>query len=256
MKLFKLLIVICLLLAASTAFAEKIIVTAAADMKFAMEEIIADFKKSHPGDEVQVIFGSSGKAYTQIQQGAPYDLFFSADIAFPQNLVKKGMAASKIRPYAIGRIVIWSTSMDAAKMTLASLTDPKITRIAIPNPKHAPYGKRAEEALRALGLWERVLPKLVYGEDMVQTAQFVQTGNAQAGIISLSFAVNPELSRRGGYYLISEKLHNPLEQAYVITTVGANKPLAKTFAEYMSTRPVRTIMVKYGFVLPGEVVKK
>lgn len=254
MKLLKLSAFVCsLVLFTTTAYADKIMVAAAADMKFAMEEIITDFRKSHPGDEVQIIFGSSGKAHTQIQQGAPYDLFFSADIAFPQNLVKKGMAASEIRPYAIGRIVIWSTSMDAAKMTLTSLSDPKITRVAIPNPKHAPYGKRAEEALRALGLWDRLLPKLVYGEDMVQTAQFVQTGNAQAGIISLSFAVNPVLAQKGGYYLISEKLHHPLDQAYVITKVGANKPLAKTFAKYMSSRPARAIMVKYGFVLPGEV---
>lgn len=254
MKLLKFITVICsFLLCTTAAHAEKIIVVAAADMKFAMEEIIVDFNKNHPGNDVQIIFGSSGKAHTQIQQGAPYDIFFSADVAFPQNLVKKGMAVPEIRPYAIGRIVLWSTSMDATKMTLESLTDPKITRIALPNPAHAPYGKRAEEALRAMGLWDRLKPKFVYGEDMIQTTQFVQTANAQVGIISLSFALNPVLSNMGGYKLIPDKLHHPLDQAYVITKLGSKKPLAKTFAEYMSSKPVRAIMIKYGFVLPGDV---
>lgn len=254
MKLLKLCTVICALLLCSTAaHAEKIMVAAAADMKFAMEEIIVAFKKAHPGDEVQIIYGSSGKAHTQIQQGAPYDIFFSADVAFPEHLVKKGMAVPPIRPYAIGRITLWSTTMDASKMTLESLTDPKITRIALPNPAHAPYGKRAEESLRAMGLWDRLKPKFVYGEDMIQTTQFVQTGNAQVGIISLSFALNPVLSKMGSYYLIQDKLHHPLDQAYVITKLGSSKPLAKAFGDYMSSKPVRAIMIKYGFVLPGDV---
>ncbi len=118
--------------------------------------------------------------------------------------------------------------MDATKMTLASLTDPKITKIAIANPKHAPYGKRAEEALRSAGLWDKVQAKLVFGENISQTAQYVQTGNAQVGIIALSLVLNPELSKKGGYYLIPDNLHNPLEQGYIITKLGANKPLAKT----------------------------
>lgn len=149
MKLFKLVSVACLLLLATTAHAEKITIAAAADLKFAMDEIITSFKKSSPGHELEVIYGSSGKFHTQVQQGAPYDLFFSADIKYPQELAKKGMAASEVKPYAVGRIVIWSNSMDASKITLASLTDPKISRIAIANPRHAPYGKRAEEALKA-----------------------------------------------------------------------------------------------------------
>ena len=203
--------------------------------------------------DVQFVYGSSGKFFTQIQQGAPYDLFFSADIAFPRELVKKGMAASEVKPYAVGRVVLWSNSMDASKMTLASLTDPKISRIAIANPKHAPYGKRAEEALKASGLWDRLQPKFVYGENIAHTAQFVQTGNAQVGIIALSLALSPELSKKGGYYLIPDKLHNPLEQGYVITKRGAGKPLAQKFADYMNAKSSRAIMTKYGFVLPGEV---
>ena len=253
MKIVKLLIIVCSLLVATTAHAEKITVAAAADLKFAMDEIITSFKKSSSGHELEVVYGSSGKFHTQIQQGAPYDLFFSADIKYPHELAKKGMAASEVKPYAVGRIVLWSNSMDASKMTLASLTDPKISRIAIANPKHAPYGKRAEEALKSLKLWDTLQPKLVYGENIAHTAQFVQTSNAQVGIIALSLALNPELSKKGGYYLIPDKLHNPLEQGYIITKRGADKPLARQFADYMGSKPARSIMSKYGFVLPGEV---
>lgn len=253
MKLFKLFFLACSLFITTTAHAEKITIAAAADLKFAMDEIVTGFKQNRPGNEVEVIYGSSGKFHTQIQQGAPYDLYFSADISYPRELAKTGMAASEVKPYAFGRIVLWSNSMDAAKMTLASLTDPKISRIAIANPKHAPYGKRAEEALRTSGLWDRLQSKLVFGENIAHTAQFVQTGNAQVGIIALSLAVNSELAKKGGYYLIPESLHKPLEQGYVITKRGSAKPLAKHFADYMGSKPARSVMTTYGFVLPGEV---
>lgn len=235
-----------------SAHAEKITIAAAADLKFTMDEIVIAFKKENAADEIEVIYGSSGKFYTQIQQGAPYDLYFSADINFPRELAKSGFAASEVKPYAFGRIVLWSANQDAAKMTLASLTDPRITRIAIANPKHAPYGKRAEEALRASGLWQKVEPKLVYGENVAQTAQFVQTGNAQIGIIALSLTVNPELANKGSYSLIPDDLHTPLEQGYIITKRAAGNALAKRFAEYLGSAPARAVMTKYGFSLPGE----
>jgi len=241
---------------ATAAHAEKVTIAAAADLKFAMDEIVTTFKKANAADEVDVIYGSSGKFHTQIQQGAPYDLYFSADIAFPRELAKAGFAASEVKPYAFGLIVLWSASMDASKMTLASLTDPKIARVAIANPKHAPYGKRAEEALRASDLWDKVEPKLVYGENIAHTAQFVQTGNAQVGIIALALAVNPELSSKGGYWLIPDKLHEPLEQGFIITKRAEGNALAKRFADYMGSKPARAVMTKYGFVLPGEVASK
>lgn len=232
--------------------ADKITIAAAADLKFAMDEIVSSFRKSQPGSKVEVVYGSSGKFHAQIQQGAPFDLFFSADIAFPRELAKTGLTASEVKPYAIGRIVLWSNSLDAEKMTLASLTDPKIVKIAIANPKHAPYGKRAEEALKAAGLWDKLQSRLVFGENIAQTAQFVQTGNAQVGIIALALAVNPELAHKGGYFLIPDELHAPLEQGFVITSRASGNRLAKKFSAYMATRPVRTIMAKYGFVLPDE----
>ena len=147
--------------------------------------------------------------------------------------------------------MLWSATLDATKLTLQSLTDPKITRIAIANPKHAPYGQRAEEALRAAGVWEKVEPKLVLGENIAQTAQFVQTGNAQVGIIALALAVNTELASKGGYWLIPDNLHDPLEQGYVITKRAAGNALARDFTTYVSSAPARAIMTKYGFVLPA-----
>ena len=153
----------------------------------------------------------------------------------------------------MGRIVLWSLLCDAGRMTLADLADPAIRKISIANPKHAPYGKRAEEALKAADVWEKVEAKLVYGENVAQAAQFVQTGNAQVGIIALSLALSPELAKQGGYALISDKLHQPLEQGFIVTRRAANNPLAQAFASFMADREARAVMVSYGFGLPGEV---
>lgn len=256
LKLVKLIFLVLPLMVAPAAYAEKITVAAAADLKFAMDEIVTSFRKIQLGHEIEVVYGSSGKFHTQIQQGAPYDLFFSADISFPRELAKQGLSMYDVKPYAVGRIVLWSAGMDATKMTMASLVDPKITKIAIANPKHAPYGKRAEEALRASGVWEKVRSKLVFGENIAQTAQYVQSGNAQVGVLALSLVINPELSKQGGYYLIPENLHKPLEQGFIITRLGADKPLAKKFADYMVSKQARAVMTKYGFVLPGEKVSR
>lgn len=256
MKFFNTLLFISAITLALPAHAEKVTIAAAADLKFAMDEIVTAFKKTNTSDEVEVIYGSSGKFNTQIQQGAPYDMYFSADIGFPRELAKAGLAASEVKPYALGRIVLWSASMDASKMTLESLLDTNVKRIAIANPKHAPYGKRAEEALRSSALWDKVEPKLVYGENIAHTAQFIQTGNAQVGIIALSLAVNPELAGKGGYWLIPDKLHQPLEQGYIITKRAENNALAKRFADYMGSPSARTVMTKYGFVLPNEVASR
>lgn len=256
MHLLKSLIgLIILALSANLWAGEKITIAAAADLKFAMEEIVAVFKQTNAADQVETIYGSSGKFYTQIQQGAPFDLFFSADIAYPRMLATEGHAAAEARPYAVGRIVLWSASRDASKMTLADLADPAIRKIAIANPKHAPYGKRAEEALRSAGLWDKVESRLVMGENIAQTAQYVQTGNADVGIIALSLALNKELAAKGGYALIPDALHQPLEQGFIVTKRAAANPLAKKFADYMGSPEARRVMVRYGFVLPGETAK-
>lgn len=242
------------LLLALPAQAERITVAAAADLKFALNEIVERFTEAHPADEVQVVYGSSGKFSTQIRQGAPYDLYFSADIEFPRELARSGFAASEVTPYAMGRIVLWMPGHDVRNITLSRLAQSDIKRIAIANPKHAPYGKRAEEALRAAGIWEQVHTKLVFGENIAHAAQFVQTGNAQAGIIALALARNPELVRQGSYRVIPDSLHKPLEQGFIITKRAAGNTVARRFADYMQSPAARTIMTRYGFVLPGDAV--
>jgi molybdate transport system substrate-binding protein len=253
MKTIKSLVAVALLsLSASLFAADKITIAAAADLKFAMEEIVAAFRQAHPTAQVETVYGSSGKFHTQIQQGAPFDLYFSADIAYPRMLAREGLAASEAKPYALGRIVLWSSTRDAGRMTLADLADPAIGKIAIANPRHAPYGKRAEEALRSAGIWEKVEARLVMGENIAQTAQYVQSGNADVGIIALALAVNKELAAKGGYALIPDRLHEPLEQGFIITKRAAGNPLAREFADYMASPAARRVMVRYGFVLPGE----
>lgn len=252
---FRPFLLAALMLLSGHAAAQKFTIAAAADLKFAMDEIIAHYKQDHPADTPQVVYGSSGKFHTQIQHNAPYDLYFSADIAYPRQLEQAGFAASPVRPYALGRIVLWSASIDASKLTLASLSAPAIRRVAIANPRHAPYGKRAEEALRASGLWGTVEPKLVYGENIAHAAQFVQTGNAQVGIIALALALNPVLSRQGGYWLIPDTLHAPLEQGFIVTARARDNAAARRFADYMGSAPARAAMMKYGFALPGEAGK-
>lgn len=256
MKLLQHLLTAGFMLLALCAHAEKITVAAAADLKFAMHDIVTAFKAANPGDEIEVIYGSSGKFKTQIQQGAPFDLFMSADIAFARELARAGFAATEAKAYALGRIVLWSSSQDASKMTLANLTDSKITRISIANPKHAPYGKRAEEALRASGLWEKVEHKLVYGENVAHAAQFVQSGNAQVGIIALALALSPELASKGAYAAVPDKLHTPLEQGVIVTKRAQGSLLARRFADYLSTPAAHALLVRYGFVVPGDVPSK
>ncbi|MDE2118043.1 MAG: molybdate ABC transporter substrate-binding protein [Betaproteobacteria bacterium] len=249
----RVLIFVCLLVAGQTAHAgEKIAIAAAADLKFALDEIVVLFKKAHPADQIETIYGSSGKFHTQIQQGAPYDLYFSADIAYPRALKAEGLSSSEVQTYGVGRIVLWSPPRDAGNMTLNDLAGPTFQKIAIANPLHAPYGKRAEEALKAAGVWEKMQSKLVYGENVAQAAQFVQSGNAQVGIIALSLALSPELAKHGSYALISDKLHQSLEQGFIVTRRAADNALAREFARFMSSKEARAIMTRYGFVLPGE----
>lgn len=256
MRSLRLLTIVCALCGAGAAQAETITIAAASDLRFAMDEIVADFQTRHPDDRVEVVYGSSGKFHTQVQQGAPYDLYFSADIEYPRRLAEAGLAASEVRPYAFGRIVLWSPTLDATAMTLESLADPAITRIAIANPQHAPYGRRAVEALRAAGVWAKVEPKLVYGENISQTAQYVETGNAQVGIIALSLAVSPQLAKQGGYWLIPDSLHEPLEQGFIVTRRAGGNPLARSFADFMDDPATRAVMTRYGFVLPGDAAGK
>lgn len=246
LRLFAFALLLCL---SSAVFAAKFTIAAASDLRFALDDIIEIFRKAHPEAQVEVIYGSSGKMTTQIINGAPYDLFFSADISFPEKLKAQGFAATDPAVYAIGRIVIWSTTQDASKLTLQDLTSDNIRRIAIAQPSHAPYGLRAKEAMIAAGVWDKLQGKLVFGENIAHTAQMVESGAAEVGIIALSLAKFPQLARHG-HHLIDDALHQPLTQGYVVTKRGGEVPGVMDFARYMETDHAHAIMERYGFVMP------
>jgi molybdate transport system substrate-binding protein len=248
MKAARLILIFCLLCIAQIAHSgEQLTIAAASDLKFAMDEIVVLFGKQHPASQVTTVYGSSGKFQTQIRQGAPYDVYFSADIAYPRALKNEGFAVGEVQSYGLGRLVLWSSSRKTIQLN--DLGDPAIRKIAIANPKHAPYGQRAEQALRAAGIWDKVAAKLVYGENIAQAAQFVQTGNADVGILALSLAMSAQLSKTGSYTLISDSLHQPLEQGFIITRRAAHNQLALDFAHFMATSDVRSVMLSYGFTL-------
>lgn len=232
--------------------AEKLTIAAAADLKFAMAEVVDKFRATRPGDRIEVIYGSSGKFFTQIRNGAPFDMYFSADIAFPRELEKHGLSAGATRPYATGRIVLWSLKPELAKTALQDLPRAPIRKFAIANPQHAPYGTRAKEALQHQGVWAAMEPKLVLGENIAHTAQFVDTGAAEAGIVALALVLSPTMAGKGAWTLIPAEWHEPLEQGYIITKRAAGNRLAADFSHYMASEPARAIMRRYGFVLPGE----
>ena len=244
-------VALALLLVAAPLRAEQIHVAAAADLRFAMDEVVSLFRKSRPADRIEVSYGSSGKFYAQIRNGAPFDLFFSADSELPEKLLQEGLAIPEVTPYALGRIVLWRPGRDTRPLTLADLPQPGNRRIAIANPKHAPYGMRAVEALKAAQVWDAVESRLVFGENIAQAAQFVQTGNADIGIIALSLALAPTFADAGSYAMIPADLHEPLRQGFVILKRAEDKALARTFAAFFSTAEVRQTMSRYGFSLPA-----
>ena len=233
---------------------EPLTIAAASDLRYALNDVIALYQTEQPNAQIRVTYGSSGKMTTQIRNGAPFDLFFSADIQFPEQLYAEGHAVTKPSVYAIGHIVLWSARLDLTNVTLQQLPDLNFRRLAIAQPAHAPYGLRAKEALQAVGLWDALEPKLVYGENIAQTAQMAQSGAAEVAIIALSLARFPQLSRHG-YQLIPSDLHQPLTQAYSVTRHGANNPSAHRFAAFMQSSEARSILEHYGFELPARRVE-
>lgn len=240
-----------LLLASALHAGEPMRIAAAADLRYALDDIIAVYREQHPDADIEVVYGSSGKMTTQIINGAPYDLFFSADIAYPRKLKEYGMTAMEPEVYALGRIVIWSNTLDAGNLGLEDLAADDIRRIAIAQPVHAPYGQRAREALQAAGVWDAVKGKLVFGENIAHTAQMIQSGAAQVGIIALSLAKFPDMAKHG-HHLIDSALHEPLTQGFVVTSRGGDKPQAHAFADHMASDEAHEIMSRYGFVMEAD----
>jgi len=229
--------------------AQKITIAAAADLRFAMDELVKQFKTTKTNAEIEVIYGSSGNAFTQISNGAPFDMYFSADIMYPQKLYELGLTITKPKLYAIGRIVIWSSTMDVSKGIEGLGIVPK-AKIAIANPEHAPYGKRAVESMQFYKIYDKVKPQLIFGENISQAAQFCITGNADIGILALSIALSPSMASKGNYILIDEKSHNPLNQGFVILKQAKDNKIAFSFSQYVETKPAKAILEKYGFTLP------
>lgn len=229
-------------------------VAAAADLRYAFAELQPLFEQAHPEHKLALILGSSGKFMQQLDHGAPFDIFFSADVNFPKKLVASGKAVAPVTTYAFGRIVLWSTKVDASQLALQDLNQAQFRKIAIAAPDHAPYGARAKEALQHTGLWDQVQPKLVFGENIAHTAQLIDTQAAEIGIIALSLAASDALKAKGAHYLIPANYHLPLEQAYAVTAHGKDNAAAQAFAQFMTTPGARQVMVKYGFVLPGETL--
>lgn len=230
--------------------ADKITVFAAADLRFALDEVKSEFLKQNPKDELEMIYGSSGKGLYQIENGAPYDIYFSANMEFVQKLYKQGDVTTKPKLYAIGRVVIWSKHKEFnPELGFLNFTQDWVQKIAIANPMHAPYGEKAKQALESMKMYKSIEPKLVLGENISQTAGFIASQTADIGVIALSLALAPTISQTEykAYYLIDAKLHEPLIQGYAITKVGSTKPLSKTFYDFMETKDANSIMKKYGF---------
>ncbi len=233
---------------ASATAQDRITIAAAADLHGAMDKLVDAYRQGRPEQHIDVVYGASGQLATQIEQGAPFDLFFSADSDYPQQLVAHGSASAKPVLYATGHLVLWSASIDMKQVQIGDLVQPRFGRIAIANPQHAPYGKRAEQALRAAGIWDQLQSRLVFGENISQTAQFAQSGNAQVGIIAESLAL--AAADKGTYSPVPASLYQPLRQSFVITRHGTDSALAKDFAQYVQTPAARELLAHYGFSLP------
>lgn len=229
-------------------------IAAASDLRYALDELTGVFRESHPGVRVETVYGSSGNFYAQIVNGAPFDLFLSADVAYVRLLDERGLVqSSSLFRYAQGRIAVWvplSSPLDVGRRGLDVLTDASVSHVAIANPQHAPYGRAAEAALRSAGLFDQVGPRLVLGENISQALQFVQSGSADAGIVALSLAVAPPVARAGRYWLIPEDMHPPIDQGGAILRATKHAAAAEAFRTFLLGDEARAVLGRYGFVTP------
>jgi molybdate transport system substrate-binding protein len=227
-------------------------IAAAADLKFALTDLAAAYEKQY-GVKLALTFGSSGNFFAQIQNGAPFDIFFSADSDYPRKLNEAGLVLpNSADSYAVGKLVLWSpanSKFTPEKSGWQSLLDPSVQKIAIANPAHAPYGRAALEALKNSGLYEKIKTKLVFGENISQAAQFVQSGNAEIGIIAESLIHSPSFAS-GHSWKIPQDQYSPLLQSFVVLKTSANKNAALAFLAYVKSPAAQAILEKYGFARP------
>jgi molybdate transport system substrate-binding protein len=226
-------------------------VAAAADLRFAMDELVAAFREKHPAIDVRVTYGASGSFFAQLMNRAPFDLFFSADMDYPHHLIEQGLALpDSVFVYAVGHLVLWvprDSSLDVEKLGMQILLDPSVRKIAIANPRHAPYGRAAEAALKSAGLYNQVQERLVYGENVTQAAQFVQSGSADVGLISLSLATAPALRSSGRYREIPQDAYPRMEQGGVILSWATDRRAAEALRAFVVGEQGKIILRRYGF---------
>lgn len=253
-RLTRLLIVLALALTLSGRLcaAQEITVAAAADLQFAMQEVGTRFQQES-GKTVKLIYGSSGNFAQQLQNGAPFDMFFSANLDYPKQLEAAGLTEPGTSyEYAIGKIVVWVPNDSKLDLSvgLKALLDPAIKKIAIANPQHAPYGKAAVAALQKENIYDQVKDKFVLGENISQTASFVASGSADVGILALSLALSPNMKDKGRYAEVPAGDYPAIEQACVIMRSSKNKDLAQQFEKFIQSPPVKELFKKYGFAIP------
>lgn len=248
-KNIKSLLLIIIVFSSNTFFAqEKTTIVVAANLKTAMDSIAKTYKQANPSDNIQISYGASGKFYEQISNGAPFDVFFSADMNFPTKLKENRFAISAVKLYAIGRIAIWSKKIDPTIQKMNSLLDPKVKKISIANPTTAPYGTKAVESMKRSKIYDKVKNNLVYGENIAQAAQFVAFGAADIGIIALSDVLSPAMKKeRGKYYVIPQENHAPLEQGAIILKHAKGNATATKFYDYISSEKAKAILTYYGY---------
>jgi molybdate transport system substrate-binding protein len=231
-------------------------VAAAADLKFALDDLISHFERRHPDIAVKATYGSSGNFFAQLSNKAPFDIFFSADIDYPRKLIGEGLAASDSEfLYAVGRIVVWvpdASPLDLEKLGIRAVADPSVRKVAIANPQHAPYGRAAEAALKKLGVYASVKDRLVLGENIAQTAQFVETGAADIGLIALSLAKAPSMQGKGRYWPVPLESYPPLRQGGVILSWAKDREATRLLRDFVTGEEGRRILAGYGFELPKE----
>jgi molybdate transport system substrate-binding protein len=229
--------------------AQEITVAAAADLQSAMQDVAARFERE-TGIKVKVIFGSSGNFFQQIQNGAPFDMFFSANLDYPKRLEAAGLIENgSYYQYAKGKIVVWVPKDSKINLNsgLKALLDPSVKKIAIANPLHAPYGQAAVSAMQKEGIYDSAKDKFVLGENISQTASFVVSGSADIGVVALSLALSPNMRDKGRYKEIPTDEYSPIEQTCVILSSSKNKEIAQQFLTYFKTAAVGDLLVGYGF---------
>jgi len=252
--------VVALLLLFTGAFAtgQQITVAAAADMSAALPHLVDTYTKK-TGQAVKLSFGSSGNLTNQIRNGAPFDVFFSADEEYPQQLIAEGLAAKDtLYRYAVGRLVLWvpdDSPLDLSKLGMQALLDPAVKKISIANPAQAPYGRAAEAALRHFGIYDQVSSRLVMGENVSQAAQFVESGNAQAGLIAFSHALAPALKDKGLYWTVPLDAYPTLNQAAVVLSRSKQQDAARKFLEFLRSPEATSLLTTCGFSLPARNIQ-